>query len=291
MTDDGLTPPDRRWRWDKPVTLRWVLVDEYYMGESDAAVAICADIEGVFVDAPSAAHAATLLGCLPQPPLHHALDALARGAGNPGGALRRRRINTSLYSVAEDGVATRVVGAYLQASVTGVRPSTLGHGLLDVTFDTAIVDPMPSGARRIWDLWRAGRPTEPGLWAGYDRELRHQWSGAARAHHRHDRPDNPAGSTYHLDGRDITDVEGFYCAIGEAINGPGGYFGWNADALYDCVTGGWGAAWPFRLVWHGAGVARTRLNSAAGQGEAAAATTFEQLLRWLTEDGIEVELR
>ncbi|WP_346535788.1 barstar family protein [Micromonospora sp. DPT] len=291
MTDDGLTPPDRRWRWDKPVTLRWLLVDEYSMGEQDAAVAICADIEGVFVDTPSAAHAATLLGCLPQPPLQRALDALARGAGSPGGALHRRRINASLHSVAEDGVATRAVGAYLQASVAGVRPSTLGHGLLDVTVDTAIVDPMLSGARRIWDLWRAGRPTEPGLWAGYDRDLRHQWSGAALAHHRHDRPDNPAGSIYHLDGRDITDVEGFYCAIGEAINGPGGYFGWNADALHDCVTGGWGAARPFRLVWHGAGVARTHLNGAAGQREAAAATTFEQLLRWLNEDGIEIELR
>ena len=49
----------------------------------------------------------------------------------------------------------------------------------------------------------------------------------------------------------MTDVEGFYCAIGEAINGPGGYFGVNADDLHDCVVmGRAGAANPFRLVWH-----------------------------------------
>ncbi|MFE2532064.1 barstar family protein [Streptomyces sp. NPDC059371] len=26
---------------------------------------------------------------------------------------------------------------------------------------------------------------------------------------------------------------------------PGGYFGWNLDALDDCLIGGWGASTPF----------------------------------------------
>ena len=43
-------------------------------------------------------------------------------------------------------------------------------------------------------------------------------------------------------GRSLTDIEGFYSAIGEAINGTGGNFGWNADALLDCGTGRRGAS-------------------------------------------------
>jgi hypothetical protein len=79
-------------------------------------------------------------------------------------------------------------------------------------------------------------------------------------------------------------------AIGEAINGPGGYFGWNPSALHDCVIGGWGAAHPFSLIWHNAAVARTHLAAADGR-DAASAVTLDEILQWLTEDGVEVELR
>ncbi|MFB9889103.1 barstar family protein [Planobispora takensis] len=54
-------------------------------------------------------------------------------------------------------------------------------------------------------------------------------------------------------------MEGFSCALGEAVNGPGGYFGWNLDAPADCLRGGWAAAAPFHLIWHHAQVARRHL--------------------------------
>jgi RNAse (barnase) inhibitor barstar len=280
VADEDPSPQDRRWQWNEGVPLRWLLVDESAMGEPDAAIAACADIAGLFFDSPPTVRATTFLGCMPCLPLRRALDALAKGAGNPGGALHRRSIDATLYSVDRNGVVNRVIDSQLRASVTGVRPSVLSAGLVDVTLDSAISEPMPSSARQIWDLWHAGGPTEPGLWAGYGRELRHLWSGAALAHRRADAPDQPAGRTYQLDGRHVTDVEGFYCAIGEAINGPGGYFGWNGDALHDCARGGWGAELPFRLVWHHAEVARAHLTA-----------KFDQILQWLAEDQIEVELR
>ncbi|MFF5171012.1 barstar family protein [Micromonospora sp. NPDC000089] len=286
MFDDDSTPAQPYRRSGAPATMRWLLVDESGSGAADVAVAACVDVEGLFVDDPAAAPAATLLGCRPGPPLRLALDALTRGAGNPGGALHRRRIDAALHSLADSGMATRVIGASLGASVTAVRPSVLGHDLLDVAFDAAIGDPLPGGARDVWELWRAGRPAAPGLWTGYDRGLRHEWSRAALAHHPDERPDRPAGGTFHLDGSVITDVEGFYCAIGEAVNGPGGYFGWNPAALSDCVLGGWGATSPFRLVWHHAEVARTNLT-----GESGTAATFPQLLGWLRADGVQVEWR
>ena len=297
MTAEQVNAADVHWRWDMAAPLRWLLVDEFTrMSGPDTAVAVCAEIDGLFAGTPTVPDAddpaasrpprldaglARLVGCRPEQPLRAALDALARGADAPGGAVWRRRVSASIYSVAEDGTPVRVTGIRgLHASVTAVRPSGLGEGLLDVSFDTAITDPLPLGASRIWEQWRAGRPTGPGAWAGYDAGLRHEWSGVALAHHRSGTPDKPAGTTYHLDGRNITDLAGFYCAIGEAINGPGGYFGWNGQALHDCLTGGWGAARPFRLIWHDAAVARAHLSVA-----------FDEILQWITDDGIEVELR
>jgi hypothetical protein len=159
----------------------------------------------------------TLLGCRPEPKLSRALDALARGARGRGGASRGRRIAASILSVGEDGSATPVIDGYLGASVTAAVPSALGGGLLDVTFDAGVVDPMPAGAREIWELWGTGGPAEPGGWRRYDPLLRHHWSGAALAYHRGGAADRPADSEYHLDGRHVTDLAGFYCAVGEAV--------------------------------------------------------------------------
>ncbi|MFD0369693.1 barstar family protein [Streptomyces sp. NPDC127114] len=47
-------------------------------------------------------------------------------------------------------------------------------------------------------------------------------------------------ATYVLDGTRIRTLEDFWRVIGEAINGPGGYFGRNLDAFADCLSGGFG---------------------------------------------------
>ncbi|WP_406012720.1 barstar family protein [Streptomyces sp. NBC_00984] len=46
--------------------------------------------------------------------------------------------------------------------------------------------------------------------------------------------------TYLIDGSRVTGLEQFWEVIGEAVNGPGGYFGRNLDALADCLRGGMG---------------------------------------------------
>jgi RNAse (barnase) inhibitor barstar len=219
------------------------------------------------------------------------MDASVRGAGNPGGASHRRRITASIYGVAADGATTRVPSPELHGSVTSARPSPLGAGLFDVTFDTGINDALPVGARQIWERWRSGHPAERNQWASYDRDLRHQWAGAALSHHRYGEPDRSAGATYHLDGQHVTDVEGFYCAIGEAVNGPDGYFGWNLDALHDCLCGRWGASTPFRLVWHDAAVAKANMIAGYDRRRWAPATTMDALLRLLAEYRVDVQLR
>ncbi len=90
----------------------------------------------------------------------------------------------------------------------------------------------------------------------------------------HTLPDRPPGTTYHLDGGHITDPPGFFCALGEAVNGPAGYFGWGLDALDDCLCGNWGAGPPLTLVWHDAAIARACLGSAP---HAPHTPTFEEI--------------
>jgi RNAse (barnase) inhibitor barstar len=51
-------------------------------------------------------------------------------------------------------------------------------------------------------------------------------------------PDGPV--IFRIDGRKIKSTKDFYREVGFAVNGPGGYFGRNLDALADCLRGGFG---------------------------------------------------
>ncbi|MBT2390499.1 barstar family protein [Streptomyces sp. ISL-1] len=46
--------------------------------------------------------------------------------------------------------------------------------------------------------------------------------------------------TYVIDGAEVTGLDSFWRVIGEAVNGPGGYFGRNLDSFADCLSGGFG---------------------------------------------------
>ncbi|OXM49487.1 barstar family protein [Amycolatopsis alba] len=288
--DAGLRREQQRWTWTHPVGPRWLLCGDIGLGDShdDVPLALCADIEGLFVDAPADGMAALvpeirLLGCRPEPALRAALGAL--GQSSKAG-LRRRRIRGEVHAVATDGSAGLVIGAVVSGTVSAAIPSRLGTGLLDVTVDLDAREPLPTGILDILEHWRTGRPSQRNLWAGYGRDLRHRWAGVALGH-KSSAPDGPPGTAYDLDGRFVTDIEGFYCAIGEAINGPGGYFGWNLDALEDCLRGDFGAQTPFRLVWHDSAVARVHLVADDDRRR----PTLEYLVDMLTTHRIEIDLR
>jgi RNAse (barnase) inhibitor barstar len=51
----------------------------------------------------------------------------------------------------------------------------------------------------------------------------------------------------HLNGSWINDVPSFYLTLGEAINGPNGYFGACLDALSDCLFGDFGVLPPLTI--------------------------------------------
>ena len=67
---------------------------------------------------------------------------------------------------------------------------------------------------------------------------------------------------YHIDGRKIRSASDFYREIGSAVNGPGGYFGRNLDALADCLRGGFGTPEhrPYEFQWQHSAQSRRYLD-------------------------------
>lgn len=108
-------------------------------------------------------------------------------------------------------------------------------------------------AGEIWKRWAEGRPVELGEWSRKPSEWHESWlhvvqtawfvSGKRATRYE-------TAETAIIDGAGITTRDAFYCALGEAVNGPGGYFGSNLDALFDCLrTMQRKNSPPFRLVW------------------------------------------
>jgi hypothetical protein len=253
-------------------------VDEFVLTNGDEPYGVCRDITGVFREQaePPVPHV-RLIGCRPEALLLTALGAVGQSTKT---GLHRRRLYAEVSEVAADGSVGLLTDAVVRGTVAAGEPSRLGAGLLDVTIDSFPHEPLPTGVLDILEWWRDGRPPRKNLWAGYDRQLRHHWCGVALSRMSGE-PDRPPGTTYDLDGRFVTDIDGFYCAIGEAVNGPGGYFGWNLDALNDCLRGRFGAQPPFRLVWHDSAVAR----------EPDSQVPVEYLLEMCAEHRVEVDLR
>ncbi|MFI1585734.1 barstar family protein [Embleya sp. NPDC020630] len=150
----------------------------------------------------------------------------------------------------------------LWTTVQAWRPSARGADLIDLElarYHTLV----PEHARPVWEEWFGGSPHTPNTWAGLDTRLREAWFDLVRHRaciRRHS--DRPPGHAYEIDGRHATDEQGLYLALGEAVNGPGGYFGGDPQALRDCLGGTFGYTRPATLLWRDADTARTHLSHA-----------------------------
>ncbi|WP_030783090.1 barstar family protein [Streptomyces sp. NRRL S-920] len=152
----------------------------------------------------------------------------------------------------------------LRATVSGWRPSSQGADLIDLELDGGrLFTPVPEYARPVWERWFAGPPDAVNAWAGLDTRRRGAWHDLVRERGcRRTRHDRPAGHTYELDGRHITDEPALYLALGEAVNGPGGYFGGCLAALHECLGGTFGYTAPATLLWRDAATAHAHLSHA-----------------------------
>ncbi|MDY0812710.1 barstar family protein [Kitasatospora purpeofusca] len=232
------------------------------------------------------------------PARHQAVPLVLRGLAPSEGLRTRlargtrsaRDLDHAVLEIRDDGgvlLTDRSVGARIAAW----RPSSRGTGLIDLELDGDLCAPVPAHARPVWEQWLAGLSDAPGSWARLDTRRRDAWLDLARDRAcRRTHRDRPAGHAYELDGRNITDQPGLYLALGEAVNGPGGYFGGCLDGLVDCLRGTFGCTTPATILWRDAYIARTHLSHTLGPG-GQPRDLFATTLDVLAEAGIRVTLR
>ncbi|WP_329065853.1 barstar family protein [Amycolatopsis sp. NBC_01480] len=107
-------------------------------------------------------------------------------------------------------------------------------------------------AERIWLRWASGVALVKGEWLRWPANYRDAWLHVVQNSWF---ATNRRAARYgveevaNLDGGQISTRSDFYCALGEAVNGPGGYFGSNLDALADCLSSNFGEGPPARIIW------------------------------------------
>ncbi|AKS31806.1 barstar family protein [Mycolicibacterium goodii] len=89
--------------------------------------------------------------------------------------------------------------------------------------------------------------------------------------------------TYRIDGSAVHSKADFFTEIGRAVNGDGGYFGSNLDALADCLRGGFGTPedGKFRFVM----TSYKQVKDAVGED------VWRTLLTIFTSGGVDLWLR
>lgn len=199
------------------------MVDRFAVVADEHVLCTAHDVDGFFVDAAPGRRTFHLAGATPVGPA--------------------RLAKAELRVVDDAGAA---IGAYHLGDVE------LGPDAVTAT----VFSRTHALAGRMWDLWRRGPLTERDTWAPYPTPGREAWLEVARVHAT-SRPvaTGPPPDPLRLLGAAVTDRPGLFCALGEAANGPGGYYGANLDALHDCLRGGFGPTPPFQLLWHDAAVA------------------------------------
>lgn len=238
VLEAGVEPPEATYDCrERPAAPRFKL-----FGEGCDPVGSCERIDGLRIPHPPRPDVPMeLIGCEPT-------ERLLAALREPG-----HRGYTCLWAVDRTGrpMASRAVAPDITAS----RPSALGEGLIDITLADRLYEPPRLLARPLWDAWYEGIPDTPNSWAPHTQKGRHEWLMLAMGNRGPQRAADRSGGTHHLDGRFVTDESGLHCALGEALLGPGAYYGWGGDG-FDCLNGGWGMVPPFTLVWHDADVAR-----------------------------------
>ncbi|WNF26407.1 barstar family protein [Streptomyces sp. C11-1] len=180
------------------------------------------------------------------------------------GRARRKTEWAELQVVDRQG---RTIGAYhLGRVIAAFRhelvPSGADRPDLDYSFGHTCEYPR---AGEIWRKWATGRPVERGEWARYPSDWHESWLHVVQTawfDSGRDATRYETDGTAVIDSTGISTRAGFYCALGEAVNGPGGYFGSNRDAVFDCLrTMRRDGAAPFRLVWWNFAASREVLGS------------------------------
>jgi RNAse (barnase) inhibitor barstar len=197
------------------------------------------------------------------------------------------RQNRSNYFIEILSRSSGVIGEYYVASAVLRDRKSAASGLVNVEV-SGLVDWVPHrDAKNLWTSWAVAPPARKGVWADLPIGSREAWLEVAGLYRIATSQASNDVAEVLIDGTRIEDLASFFCAMGEAVNGPGGYYGWNFQALADCLGGGCGARAPFVLRWSEFDVAQSSL---VGEVEAAGRrlTQLELIVEILQEAGVDI---
>jgi hypothetical protein len=237
--------------------IMYALVDD----ETDRMLGRFTGMQGFFAADPGTCSDATRVVASGRKPLSfRAIGAQLTGNLGREWLDGKNTTNVVVQVLAVDG---EPIGEYFVA----VAVLSTHHDTTSRTIDidiSGLMDWIPHRyAESIWSRWAVAPPARKGLWAELPLDKRQAWLEVVSLYRRKDalRVAGAEDATeFFMDGVNIEDLSSFFCALGEAINGPGGYYGWNFPALVDCLAGGFGARAPFILHWSEFDVARRSLS-------------------------------
>ncbi|KAB8164728.1 hypothetical protein FH609_018500 [Streptomyces sp. 3MP-14] len=180
-----------------------------------------------------------------------------------------------------EGRTGETIGTYHVAACEVLSRSAQADGTCRLLLAGEVGSLPHHRALSVWMAWRSGPPVELRHWVAIPPGQREGWVEVASLYQGGGRQDRGDGQHHRdvirLPGKDIEDLASFFCALGEAVNGPGGYFGSNPMALEDCLLGGYGLTPPCSILWEDSSVARRHLarRVMTGAGEA----TYFEILR------------
>jgi len=147
------------------------------------------------------------------------------------------------------GKEGNILGEYFFSQVEVIEYSCSGDLILNLKCQ-GVLYPASIGSMKCWEMISQGEVEKNGAWKKLKEEELQGWLEVALNYKV--TTSDKAGLVVELDGSEIKSINEFYCALGEAVNGYGGYFGRNLDALCDCFCGDFGVKEPMSIVWHNA---------------------------------------
>ncbi|MFI8391910.1 hypothetical protein [Streptomyces sp. NPDC085540] len=157
---------------------------------------------------------------------------------------------------------------------------------LVVTAQTGL--PPHAEARRLWDRFRVSEPRR-GEWRTLQVGSREAWLEVAGLRYAESASKGEYSAPPReivMGGDEIKDVASFFCAIGEAFRGPGGYIGQSFTELEESLQDHLHGA-PVRLIWRNMSVARSSL-SVVMDIPGGSISKFDLLLDILSQNNVDV---
>ncbi|MCR8845350.1 barstar family protein [Paenibacillus sp. SC116] len=125
--------------------------------------------------------------------------------------------------------------------------SGFNEGLINLELIGELLQIATEESLAIWDM-RRSLLSKSNIWITLSKKQKIGWLEVARLFfNRNHSPQDQMNKKYYIDVTHVQDSVDFFCALGEAINGPGGYFGFNLSSLEDCLCRGFGAVPPFYI--------------------------------------------